>query len=43
MKPHSFELPDCEPITILYEDRSVIAIDRLRGLLRLPKQDTFPP
>jgi 23S rRNA-/tRNA-specific pseudouridylate synthase len=41
-KPNSIELPDCEPMPILCEDRSVIAIDKLRGLLHLPKQDTFP-
>jgi 23S rRNA-/tRNA-specific pseudouridylate synthase len=41
-KPNFIELPDCEPIPILYEDRAVIAIDKPRGLLRLPKQDTFP-
>jgi 23S rRNA-/tRNA-specific pseudouridylate synthase len=30
-KPNSIELPDCEPMPILYEDRSVIAIDKPRG------------
>jgi 23S rRNA-/tRNA-specific pseudouridylate synthase len=30
------ELPDCEPIPILYEDRSVIAIDKPRGWLLVP-------
>jgi 23S rRNA-/tRNA-specific pseudouridylate synthase len=41
-RPDSIEPPDCEPIPILYEDRLVIAIDQPRGLLRLPKQHTFP-
>src|SRR5208283_348942 len=36
MKPNSIELPDCEPIAILYEDRSVIAIDKPRGWMLLP-------
>ncbi|MGD0253528.1 MAG: hypothetical protein ABSC01_12630 [Verrucomicrobiota bacterium] len=30
-KPNSIELPDCEPIPILHEDRSVIAVDKPRG------------
>jgi 23S rRNA-/tRNA-specific pseudouridylate synthase len=42
-RPNRIELPGCEPMPILYEDRSVIAIDKPRGLLRLPKQHTFPP
>ncbi len=29
-KSNSIELPDCKPMTILYEDRSVIAIDNPR-------------
>jgi len=35
-KPDCIELPDCEPIPILYEDRSVIAIDKPRGWMLLP-------
>jgi RluA family pseudouridine synthase len=35
-KPNAIELPDCEPITILHEDRSVIAIDKPRGWLLAP-------
>lgn len=35
-KPNSIELPDCEPILILYEDRSVIAVDKPRGWMLLP-------
>ena len=35
-KPNSIELPDCEPIPILYEDRSVIAIDKPRGWMLAP-------
>jgi len=35
-KPNSIELPDCEPFPILYEDRTVIAIDKLRGWMLLP-------
>jgi len=35
-KPNSIELPDCEPFPILYEDRSVIAIDKPRGWMLLP-------
>jgi RluA family pseudouridine synthase len=30
------ELPGCEPIPILYEDRSVIAIDKPRGWMLVP-------
>jgi len=30
-KPNCIELPDCEPMPILHEDRSVIAIDKPRG------------
>jgi len=26
MKPHCIELPDCEPIPILYENRPVLAV-----------------
>jgi 23S rRNA pseudouridine1911/1915/1917 synthase len=35
-KPNFIELPDCEPIPILYEDRSVIAIDKPRGWMLVP-------
>jgi len=35
-KTNSIELPDCEPMTILYEDRSVIAIDKPRDWMLLP-------
>ena len=35
-KPAFIELPDCEPIVILYEDRSVIAIDKPRGWMLVP-------
>ncbi len=35
-KPNSIELPDCEPIPILYEDRSVIVIDKSRGWMLVP-------
>jgi len=35
-KPNAIELPDCEPFPILYEDRSVIAIDKLCGWMLLP-------
>jgi RluA family pseudouridine synthase len=35
-RPNSIELPDCEPMPILYEDRSVIAIDKPRGWMLLP-------
>jgi 23S rRNA pseudouridine1911/1915/1917 synthase len=35
-KPNSIELPDCEPIPILYEDRSVIAVDKPRGWMLVP-------
>jgi RluA family pseudouridine synthase len=36
MKPNCIELPDCEPIPILYEDRSVMAVDKPRGWMLLP-------
>ena len=32
-KTNFIELPDCEPMPILYEDRSVIAIDKPRGCM----------
>ncbi|HEY1661350.1 MAG TPA: RluA family pseudouridine synthase [Verrucomicrobiae bacterium] len=35
-KPNFIELPDCDPIPILYEDRSVIAIDKARGWMLVP-------
>ncbi|HEU5397365.1 MAG TPA: RluA family pseudouridine synthase [Verrucomicrobiae bacterium] len=35
-KPNSIELPGCDPIPILYEDRSVIAIDKPRGWMLVP-------
>jgi 23S rRNA pseudouridine1911/1915/1917 synthase len=35
-KPTSIELPDCDPIPILYEDRSVIAIDKAAGWMLVP-------
>ncbi len=35
-KPDFIELPDCEPIPILYEDRSALAIDKPRGWMLAP-------
>lgn len=35
-KPDSIELPGCEPIPILFEDRSVLAIDKPRGWMLVP-------
>src|ERR1035437_8573042 len=35
-RPNYMEFPGCEPMTILYEDRSVIAIDKLRDWMLLP-------
>ncbi|HTX20832.1 MAG TPA: RluA family pseudouridine synthase [Candidatus Aquilonibacter sp.] len=35
-RPNSIELPDREPIPILHEDRSVIAIDKPRGWMLVP-------
>jgi len=35
-KPNFIELPGCEPIPILYEDRSALAIDKPRGLMLAP-------
>ena len=35
-RPNFIELPDCEPIPILYEDRSVLAIDKPRGWMLVP-------
>ncbi len=35
-KPDFIELPGCEPIPILYEDRSALAIDKPRGWMLAP-------
>lgn len=35
-KPNSIELPDCNPIRILYEDRTVIAVDKPPGWMLVP-------
>jgi len=35
-KPDCIELPDVEPIPILHEDRSVLAIDKPRGWMLVP-------
>jgi len=35
-KPNFIELPDCEPITILFEDRAAIAIDKPAGWMLAP-------
>jgi len=35
-KPEWIELPDCEPIPILYEDRSGLAVDKPPGWLLIP-------
>jgi 23S rRNA pseudouridine1911/1915/1917 synthase len=35
-KSNSIELPDCKPIPILHEDRTVIAIDKPRDWMLLP-------
>ena len=35
-KPNSIELPGCEPIPILYEDRSALAIDKPPGWMLAP-------
>ena len=35
-KPDSIELPGCEPIPILYDDRSVLAMDKPRGWMLVP-------
>ena len=35
-RPNTIELPDCEPIPILYEDRSVMAVDKPRSWMLLP-------
>lgn len=35
-KPNYIELPGCEPISIIFEDRSVLAIDKPRGWMLVP-------
>jgi len=35
-RPNSIELPDCKPIRILYEDRTVIAADKPPGWMLVP-------
>jgi RluA family pseudouridine synthase len=35
-KPNFIELPEMDPIAILYEDRSVLAIDKPRGWMLVP-------
>ncbi|HVU08478.1 MAG TPA: RNA pseudouridine synthase [Verrucomicrobiae bacterium] len=35
-KPNFIELPGCEPMPILFEDRSVLAIDKPRGWMLVP-------
>ena len=35
-RPDSIELPDCEPIPIIYEDRAAIAVDKPRGWMLAP-------
>lgn len=35
-KPNCIELPDCKPIRILYEDRTVIAVDKPPGWMLVP-------
>jgi len=35
-RPNAIELPGVEPIPILYEDRSVLAIDKPRGWMLIP-------
>jgi 23S rRNA pseudouridine1911/1915/1917 synthase len=35
-RPNFIELPDVEPIPIIYEDRSVLAIDKPRGWMLVP-------
>ena len=36
-KPNFIKLPGCEPIPILFEDRSVLVIDKPRGAGELAK------
>jgi RluA family pseudouridine synthase len=35
-KPNFIQLPECDPIPILYEDRTVLAIDKPRGWMLVP-------
>ena len=35
-RPPFIELPECDPIPIIYEDRSIIAIDKPRGWMLVP-------
>lgn len=35
-KPNCIELPECKPIRILYEDRSVLAVDKPPGWMLVP-------
>jgi RluA family pseudouridine synthase len=35
-KPNAIELPDCKPIRIIYEDRTVIAVDKPPGWMLVP-------
>ena len=35
-KPNFIELPGCDPIPIIFEDRSVLAIDKPRGWMLVP-------
>jgi RluA family pseudouridine synthase len=35
-KPMEIQLPDCDPIPILYEDRSILAIDKPAGWILAP-------
>ncbi|MGH7977944.1 MAG: RluA family pseudouridine synthase [Limisphaerales bacterium] len=35
-KPNSIDLPGCKPIPILYEDRSVVAVDKPPGWMLVP-------
>jgi 23S rRNA pseudouridine1911/1915/1917 synthase len=35
-KPNFIELPGCEPISIIFENRSVLAIDKPRGWMLVP-------
>ena len=35
-KPNSIELPGIPPMTILYEDRAVLAIDKPRNWMLVP-------
>ena len=36
-KPNFIDLPGCEPIPILYEDRVVLAVDKPRGWMLVPE------